>query len=445
MDERGKCISPVLKFTTTAQGLEQLLAQAREGAPRCKLQAVMEPTGMAWFPVAVYLIQHGVTVYLVNSQQVADLRRYFSHHAKSDRIDVRVLAKLPLISPEKLHELHLRTATMLACQRGCVQLDRWAQQIAAIKTRVKALDRFAWPGLETIFPDLYAPAARWFCQQWYQPQAVLQAGVARLQQAWRESGLNREDSGAWAEPLVALAQEVVALYGLPSPYIDFELLQAEIGRELAMLSHLETQHHTLQLKTVRPLYRQLHPTRLLETIRGVGQDGAAIYASFIGDPGRFDSLRLFRGWSGMVPASKESAQVEAKGLHISQAGPRLIKKYAFLDADVARQWDPQLAAIYFDQMVTKGKHHTQAVCTCATHLLDRVLVVLHEGKPYELRDVDGTPVTAEQGRAIVLERYTVPEEVRRRKTKRFRQAHRDRRAEKKQKREEARTRVRSKP
>ena len=42
-----------------------------------------------------------------------------------------------------------------------------------------------------------------------------------------------------------------------------------------------------------------------------------------------------RGWSGMVPNSKQSSQSESKGLHISQAGPDLIKKFAFLDADEA--------------------------------------------------------------------------------------------------------------
>src|SRR3712207_8974937 len=46
---------------------------------------------------------------------------------------------------------------------------------------------------------------------------------------------------------------------------------------------------------------------------------------------------------------------EAKGQHITQAGPDLVKKYAFIDAESARQWDPQIAAIYYTQMVQRGK------------------------------------------------------------------------------------------
>jgi len=120
-------------------------------------------------------------------------------------------------------------------------------------------------------------------------------------------------------------------------------------------------------------------------------------------------------------------------LRISQAGPDLIKKYAFLGAESARQWDPQIAAIYHDQMLNKGKHHTQAVCACATHLLDRIRVILSEDRPYELRDVDGTPVTTEEARAIIAERYTVPDEVRRRSTRRARRERAERRAERKEK------------
>jgi hypothetical protein len=44
-------------------------------------------------------------------------------------------------------------------------------------------------------------------------------------------------------------------------------------------------------------------------------------------------------------------------------------------------------------MVHKGNHHCQAVCACATHLLDRVRAVLRDGRPYELRDGDD-PVRA---------------------------------------------------
>lgn len=128
---------------------------------------------------------------------------------------------------------------------------------------------------------------------------------------------------------------------------------------------------------------------------------------------------------------------EAKGLRMSQAGPDLVKKFSFMGAETARLWDPQIAAIYYDQVVHHGKHHTQAVCACATHLLDRIWTILKEDRAYELRDVDGIPVTAEQARQIIADRYTVPSEVRQRNRQRTRRARQEQRAEKKYKRESA--------
>jgi len=99
----------------------------------------------------------------------------------------------------------------------------------------------------------------------------------------------------------------------------------------------------------------------------------------------------------MIPRSAQSGENESKGLDITQAGPNPIKKYSYLGGDVARQWDPQIADIYYDQMVNKGKHHTQAMCACATHLLDRVRIILLKDRPYELRDVN-IQVTEAMGR-----------------------------------------------
>jgi len=432
MDEHGTFVTPVLAVATWPDDLAALLRRARAGAaPDQPVVVVMEPTGLAWLPVAVYLTRQQVTVYLVKSQQVAALRRYYHHHAKSDRIDARVLAKLPLVSPEKLHALVLPSAAALKCQRACKQLDWVITQITALHNQLTGIDRTVWLGgwREQVFADPFTPAARWCREHYYDPLAVLRAGPTTIRHAWRATGLDPTDAGDWTQALVRLAGHVVAVYGNPSLYVDFAALQAEVSLIQKWLAQFEADRDQLRLTVVRPVYRRLHPSRQVETLKGIGQDSAAVWVSFIGDPTRFANGRVFRGWSGLVPRSSQSAQSESKGLRISQAGPDLLKKFAFLDADVARRYDPQLAQIYYDQMVHKGQHHTQAVCAVATHLLDRILVVLQENRPYQLRDVDGTPVSDARARQIIAERYTVPDDVRQRNNRRARRARAERQAE----------------
>ena len=432
-DATGQFLTSVFPVATWADELGTLLQRARSSATEEALSVVMEPTGLAWLPVSVYLRRQSVTTYVVNSKYVAALRRYYHQMAKSDRIDARVLAKLLVVSPEKLHPLLLPLAPVLTLQRACKQLDWVITPVTALTNQIVAVDRALWLGgwKDLVFSDPFSPAARWCREHFYDPSAVLNAGATVIRQAWRATALDLTDTGAWAEALVELAQQVLAVYGHPSEYVDFAAFQAEVSCKQRWLAGFEADRDDLRLNIVRPLYRHLHPSRNLESLYGVGQDSAAVYISFIGVPRRFATGRVFRGWSGLVPRSAQSAESESKGLKISQAGPDLVKKFAYLDAEVARRYDSQLAKIYYDQMVQHGKHHRQAVVAVATHLLDRIQVIVQEDRPYELRDVDGTPVTPEQAQTILAEKYTVPDEVRRRNNRRTRRARAEAQAERK--------------
>lgn len=432
MSDRGEYVSPVFAFRTQPEALEQMLARAGEGAEADEsIVVVMESTGHAWLPVSAYLMDRGVTVYVVNAQQVVDLRRFYRKHAKSDRIDARVLAKLPLVNPEKLHALRPPSGELLALQRVCKQVAWLTSQSTAVKNQIIAVDRLLWidrwQGF--VFKDAFGSAARWCRRHYYHPLRVLETPTEILKQAWQCAAPPQSREHDWSEALNQLAAEVVCVYGDNGRYLDFDNLEAEMISKQSFLETIEAEIRRLRREVVRSLYRKLHPERHLESLLGVGEDSAAIYLSFIGDPHRFANASAFRGWSGMVPRSSQSGSREGKGLHISQAGPNLIKHTVYLNADVARRYDPQLAKIYYDQMVHKGRHHHQAVCAVATHLLNRILVVLKQNRPYELRDIDGTPVSKAQARALVLAHYTVPATVRQHRRRRSRQQQQQQRVE----------------
>jgi hypothetical protein len=76
------------------------------------------------------------------------------------------------------------------------------------------------------------------------------------------------------------------------------------------------------------------------------------------------------------------------------------------------------ARLYYLQVVERGKDHLGALCVVAAHLAERAWRFMDRGTPYVVCDTDGTPVTAEQAKAIIAERWTVPEEVRLRRRSR---------------------------
>ncbi len=118
-----------------------------------------------------------------------------------------------------------------------------------------------------------------------------------------------------------------------------------------------------------------------------------------------------RAFIGLVPALDASG-VSGRHGPPTKRGDAVLREALFLAADHARRLDPTLAAKYHRLMVVAGKHHNSALCHIATTLLGRIVACWRAQQPYILRDVDGTPVTKEQARAIIAERYAIPKEVR---------------------------------
>ncbi len=65
-------------------------------------------------------------------------------------------------------------------------------------------------------------------------------------------------------------------------------------------------------------------------------------------------------------------------------------------------------------MTERGKDHLGALCVTAASLAERAWTVMRRGTPY-ICDTDGRPVTAEQAKAIIAERWTVLPEIRARR------------------------------
>jgi transposase len=84
LDEQGKEVCR-RKCTPTVASFATVEAAALAGAPAgVRLEVVIEPTGPAWIPVAVYFTRRGHTVYRVSSAKASDLRRFLKRHAKSN-------------------------------------------------------------------------------------------------------------------------------------------------------------------------------------------------------------------------------------------------------------------------------------------------------------------------------------------------------------------------
>lgn len=413
--DNGRPTGRPLRFRLTAPSLTTFIAAVTSNLPPgAMVTAVMEPTGMAWFPVAAWLQRAGITVIRVKGKRVKALRRYLSEHAKTDAVDAHVLGVLPHFGGPALDPVFVPAPAQHALQRLTKQRERYQAAVCSGKRRLLDLIRWACPALEAALPDLITRLAQALLAEWLDPRKVLAAKPKALATFIGQNAAgNHPHSGLFVEALVerlrAAAAETVALHG---DVIDWDLLQFEVGQEIAQLRLLGAQIGELE-RRIAALYAELHPSDALQSIPGIGPTLAPVLLGVLHSAARFRSERHLRGFCGLFPSRSESGGSARPGQTLTKTGNDRIKKALFVAADTARRIDPGLAEVYWRLMVGKGHHHKQALCGVAIRLVNRILSVLKTGRAYVLRDLDGRPVDIAEGKRIVAERFTIPDEIRR--------------------------------
>lgn len=410
LDEAGREVCR-RRCEPTVESLAVVETAALVGAASgTRLDVVIEPTGPAWLPIAVFFTARGHRVFRVSSAKAADLRRFLSRHAKSNGIDADTLARLPLIDPAGLRPLELPDAAAAALDRRVRACDRLTKAAAEHKVRIKDLVRQVMP-CTPLTGDL-GKADLAVLERYADPRLLRKAGRARLT-ALIAKASNNHQGAARAEQWLTAAGQSLDLYG-DHPAVPFTDLAAEIATEVRLLRAIEAEltAHEQERETC---YRWADPAQLARSLPGLARVGGPAVTAVIGRASRFPDAAHFKSYLGLAPRASETGNTDRKGQPMSKAGSRLARATLIRAADWARKQDPQMARVYHQQMVERGADHLKACCVVAARLAERLWTVMHRRMPYVVCDVDGTPVTPEQAKHIIAEQWTVTEDVRRRR------------------------------
>lgn len=410
LDGEGTTIAK-RKAWPTLESLGEIEAAALAGCPPdSRLEVVMEPTGPAWMPIAVFFTQRGHVVHRVSSAKAHDLRRFLSRHTKTNGIDADTLARLPLFDPAGLQPLALPTAERAALDRRVRVTDRLTQQGAVHKRRIKDLARQLMP-MTPLTGDL-GVADLAVLERYADPNALLRLGLKRLTTLLERASKGHQGTER-ARQWIYAAEASVELYA-GHPAVAFADLAAEIATEVRLLRAVQDEltAHAAERETC---YRWVDPTQLARSLPGVADVSGPALVAAMGDPARFTRGKQFRSFTGLVPKASETGDTDRKGQPMSKAGSSLLRTTLVRAADNARRTDPQLARIYYTQMVERGKDHLGATCVVAAHLAERFWAVMNRGMPYVICDTDGRPVDPDEAKAIIAAHWTVPADVRARR------------------------------
>jgi transposase len=358
--------------------------------------------------LAAWFRRHGARVIMIPTEQSADLRDYYSKHTKSDRLDSRLLARVPLLHPEGLREAE-GLGPAEAMRRATKLRSSLVKRRSTIIARLDSYLELLGPAWHACFKaDLVQNTPLQLLAAGYgDPHTLRRLGRARLSKfIWRHShGRHGEDQ---AIPLLEAAAETLRLWD--DNEIDFGELADDIAIEARLALQLSREIDELG-RRIEALLHEHDPAGIMVSVPGVATINGAQILARLGDPTRFCSLAGARSFSGLVP------RLTSSGVHGHHGGPTKsgdapLREALFMSANWARRIDPTLARRYHRLMVHEGKHHNSALCHIATALLTRIVACWRAGEPYVIRDFDGSVLTPQQGRRLCEARYHVAAELR---------------------------------
>jgi transposase len=369
--------------------------------------AVAEPTSMTWLPLSIALGNAGVEMALVGNRHSARLRSALAGKNKSDPIDAAVLSRAGEFF--ELDPARVPAAAELALRRAAQRRGKTLVDANRCLRRVLSQARWAFPDVWNAFagsrPTALAVLARWphletlaraRVSSITEVVAAHTRGVANVEHRAQQI---RSSARAWAE--------------FWDGHLDLDALGWETGELLADLGAAEARVDRATERTCHYWERIWGDDPLLLSVPGMGPIVAPTVRAFLADGSHLDDAKAAQSFVGLNPSNWSSGQMESPSRAITKEGPPVLRLAFYQAANVARVHDPQLADFYRRLMVERGHCHTKANCAVARKLVARTWATLTSGTPYELRDLDGTPVTRRQATALAAA-LAVPGDVRRR-------------------------------
>lgn len=411
--EDGERLGRPFSVAQTKEGFDELVRRATDGTSE-PVEFVMEPTGLAWLPLAAELSRRGHRVYLPKPAKTHALRKFLAQHTKTDAIDACTAALVRHVD-QRATELRVPSAAQTTLRLMVKQRSRLVVDAAKEKSRIFTWVLLANPHVgRSLGQDPTGKLANAFLRERLDPLDVLARGKPALRR-FVEKHARGAVKDQQLETLWQACERACALFEalrlggkLPFDYVELQLL---VDQALDHIAFLEAQIAKLDTR-IAATYRQLDPTRLLEReVPGFGATIASAVEAFAGDVERFGSVKRYAAFFGLVPRTKQTGMAGEKPRQaLTKGGQNLLKKYMFLAAETARRHDPELAATY-ERALARGKHHYSAVIIVAHKLVRRVYALLKARTAgvadvrYQMHRPDGTAINPEQARALIAELF----------------------------------------
>ena len=363
----GQVLLKTFTITNNRDGFDELYQRVESLSDELtKVKVGLEATGHYSYNILGYLLDKGLTTYIINPLHTNLYRKSLSlRKTKTDKVDAHTIAtmlmsdvNLKSYSDTSYHNEELKSLTRY-------RFDK-VKERAKLKTSISRLITILFPELEKLVPTLHMVSIYTLLAEFPSAKAISKAHLTRLSNLLETASKGRYNK----ETAITFRDAARSSVGSHMPAKSLELKHT-----IHLIQELDSEIDEIESE-IKSIVDEMQSPIL--TIPGISYRMGAMILAEIGDFSRFDSPDKILAYAGLSPSTYQSGQFESSHSKMEKRGSRYLR-YALFNATIyVCHWDPTFNA-YLAKKRAEGKHYYVAISHAAKKLI-RVIYQLEKSR-----------------------------------------------------------------
>ena len=365
----GEVLIEPFKFTNDNDGFLKLISRLDQ-FEKDELIIGLESTAHYGNNLLLFLVPKGYKVVLINPIQTSTMRKNNIRKTKTDKVDTYIICKVLMMQPHRFVTLF---------DLGILQLKnlgRFRQKTVKQRTRLKIqltsyVDQ-VFPELQYFFKSgIHHKGCYALLKEAPSPEKIASMHLTHLTHLLASNSHGRFKKETAVELRVLAQKSVGSSDNSLSIQISQSIEQIELLNKQLDLIESEMKDIVSSLDSV------------IMTIPGIGYINGGMILGEIGDIKRFSSPGKLLAFAGLDPSVYQSGNFEAKHTRMSKRGSKVLR-YALINAAHNAVKCNKTFKAYYDQKMSEGRSHYNALGHCAGKLVRVIYKMLTDNVPFNL-------------------------------------------------------------
>ena len=369
ISSEGEILLQPFKFTNDYDGFH-LLIQKLDSLDSNNIIIGLDSTAHYGNNLVEFLVKHNYKVCVINPIQTSTMRKNNIRKTKTDKVDTYIIAKTLMMNPHHFFSQHDLSIMHLK------DLGRFRMKLIKKRTQGKIqltsyVDQ-AFPELQYFFKSgIHQKSVYAVLKEAPSTTDIASMHLTHLSHLLEVSshGHFKKDT---ATELRILAQKSVGC--------NDSSISTQITRIIQLIELLDSQVHDVESE-MELIVNSLDS--VIMTIPGIGFINGGMILGEIGDITRFSNPSKVLAFSGLDPTVYQSGNFNASHTKMSKRGSRPLR-YALINAAHNVVRNNKTFKDYYDQKISEGKSHYNALGHCAGKLVRIIYKMLTDNVPFNL-------------------------------------------------------------